>query len=66
MNEMLQLSADYFFCIGVSTPPLTYGIVKNNMANVNLKMVDGFTFPSPAPIQYVHVLFQMIGEWPGK
>jgi peptide/nickel transport system substrate-binding protein len=49
MNEMLQLSADYFFCIGVSTPPMTYGIVKNNMANVNLKMVDGFTFPSPAP-----------------
>ncbi len=49
MNAMLQMSADYFFCIGVSTPPLTYGIVKNNMANVNKKMVDGFTFPSPAP-----------------
>jgi peptide/nickel transport system substrate-binding protein len=49
MNEMLQLSADYFPCIGVSTPPLTYGIVKNNMGNVNKKMVDGFTFPSPAP-----------------
>lgn len=49
MNEMLQLSADYFFDIGVSTPPLTYGIVKNNMGNVNKKMIDGFTFPSPAP-----------------
>jgi peptide/nickel transport system substrate-binding protein len=49
MNEMLQMSADYFFCIGVNTPPMVYGIVKNNMANVPKKMINGFIYPTPAP-----------------
>lgn len=49
MNEMLQMSADYFFCIGVTTPPLVYGIVKNNMANVPKKMINGWQYPTPAP-----------------
>ncbi|MBI5303859.1 MAG: ABC transporter substrate-binding protein [Chloroflexi bacterium] len=49
MNEMLQMSADYFFCIGVTTPPLAYGIVKNNMGNVPKKMINGWQYPTPAP-----------------
>jgi peptide/nickel transport system substrate-binding protein len=50
MNETLQLSADYFFCIGVNTPPLVYGIVKNNMGNVPKKMINGWQYPTPAPV----------------
>jgi peptide/nickel transport system substrate-binding protein len=50
MNEMLQLSADYFFCMGITQPPMSYGIAKNNMKNTPLKSVNSFTFPTPATL----------------
>ncbi|MCL6547654.1 MAG: ABC transporter substrate-binding protein [Alicyclobacillus sp.] len=49
MKTFLQMSADYFFCIGVSTPPYGYGIVKNNMVNVPKKMIFAWQFPTMAP-----------------
>jgi peptide/nickel transport system substrate-binding protein len=50
MNELLQMSADYFPCIGISTVPPGYGIAKNNMKNVPDSYINSFSYPSPAPI----------------
>lgn len=49
MNKLLQMSADYFFCIGVSTPTPSYGIAKKNMGNVVDPMLFSWSFPSPSP-----------------
>jgi peptide/nickel transport system substrate-binding protein len=49
MNKLLQMSADYFFCIGISTPTPSYGIAKTNMGNVRDSMINSWSFPSPAP-----------------
>jgi peptide/nickel transport system substrate-binding protein len=49
MNELLQMSADYFFDMGVNTPPLGYGIAKNAMVNVPKSMINGWQYPTPAP-----------------
>jgi peptide/nickel transport system substrate-binding protein len=50
MNEILKLSAEQFYCIGIMTPPDQYGIVKNNMHNVPKRMVNSWVFPTPAPL----------------
>jgi peptide/nickel transport system substrate-binding protein len=50
MNELLQMSADDFFCIGISTMPAGYGIVKNNMQNVPASIINSWSYPSPAPV----------------
>jgi len=50
MAPVLQMSADYFFCIGVCTPPLQYGIVSNKMMNVPSRMIAGWQYPTPAPL----------------
>jgi len=49
MNELLALSADQFYVLGVMTPPDQYGIVKNNMHNVPSRMILSYVFPTPAP-----------------
>ena len=49
MNELLALSADQFYVIGIMTPPDQYGIVKNNMHNVPERMILSFVFPTPGP-----------------
>jgi peptide/nickel transport system substrate-binding protein len=49
MNELLQLSADQFFCLGISTPPDLYGIAKNNFQNVPKRMINSWPYPTPAP-----------------
>jgi peptide/nickel transport system substrate-binding protein len=50
MNELLQMSADDFFCIGISTMPAGYGIVKNNMQNVPASLINSWSYPTPAPV----------------
>jgi len=50
MNELLQMSADYFPAIGISTLPAGYGIAKNNFKNVPDTFINSFSYPSPAPI----------------
>lgn len=49
MNELLALSADQFYVLGIMTPPDQYGIVKNNMHNVPERMILSFVFPTPGP-----------------
>ncbi len=50
MNELLQMSADYFPCMGISTPTPSYGIVKNNMHNVPDTIINSWSYPTPAPV----------------
>lgn len=50
MNELLQMSADYFFCMGISTAAPGYGIAKNAMQNVPDTIINSWSYPSPAPI----------------
>jgi len=50
MGEVLQMSADYFPCIGISTPAPTYGLAKNNLHNVPDTMIMSFSYPTPGPI----------------
>lgn len=49
MNELLDMAAEQFFCLGVLTPPDGYGIAKNNMKNVPDRMINSWAFPTPAP-----------------
>lgn len=50
MNELLQKSADYFFCMGVGTAPMSYGIAKLNVANVPESIYNAWQYPTPAPV----------------
>ena len=47
MTEIMQMSADYFSAIGISTPAPGYGIVKNNMDNVPSKLLNSWQYPTP-------------------
>ncbi len=50
MNEVLQMSADYFFAIGISTQVPSYGIAKTSMQNVPDSIIFSWTYPTPGPI----------------
>ncbi|GLQ09636.1 ABC transporter substrate-binding protein [Devosia yakushimensis] len=49
MTQILQNAADLFFTFGVSLPADGYGIVKNDMVNVQKTMPNSFGWPTPAP-----------------
>jgi peptide/nickel transport system substrate-binding protein len=49
MNELIGLSADGFYLMGVMTPPDQYGIVKNNMHNVPERMLLSWVYTTPGP-----------------
>ncbi len=58
MNELLQMSADFFPAIGISTPTPSYGIVKNNMHNVPDLLINSWSYPTPAPINTFAFFFK--------
>lgn len=49
MAKILANAADQFLVWGVSLPPDSYGIVKNNMVNVTKTMPNSFGWPTPGP-----------------
>lgn len=49
MAQILENAADLFFTFGVSLPADGYGIVKNDMVNVQKSMPNSFGWPTPAP-----------------
>ena len=49
MNQIIQISADWYPEICITTQPDTFGIVKNNMRNVPDSMIASATYPDPAP-----------------
>lgn len=47
VNEMLQLAADLFPNIGISTPADGYAVAKNNLKNVPDRMITDWTYTDP-------------------
>jgi len=58
MAEIMQMSADYFPAIGISTPAPGYGIAKNGMDNVPAKMLNSWQYPTPAPVNTFTFFFK--------
>ena len=48
MAQVLDIAADQFYLIGISTPTSGYRIVSNEMRNVP-EMVGSWTWPTPGP-----------------
>lgn len=49
MRQILDIAADQFYVIGITTEPEGYGIVKNNLKNVPETMPWSYVYPHPAP-----------------
>jgi len=49
MAQILEIAADEFWTIGISTPIPGYGIVRNNFHNVPPTMPMAWEWPTPAP-----------------
>lgn len=52
MNELLELSADQFFTIGLSLPQGDYRVVNNALRNVPDSVIAGWLYPGPAPANF--------------
>ena len=50
MKQILEIAADEFYTIGSSLEINNFGIVKNGLENVPLKLIDSFIYPVPAPV----------------
>ncbi len=48
MQQVLEMAADQFYLLGISTPPTGYRIVSNRMRNVPV-MISSWTWPTPGP-----------------
>ncbi len=49
MSEILKIGAEQFYAIGISTPPLRYGILNPGFHNVPTFITHSWTYPHPAP-----------------
>jgi len=47
--QILDIAADEFFCIGVTTMPQDFGIAKNDLRNVAMESFSAWPYPDPAP-----------------
>jgi peptide/nickel transport system substrate-binding protein len=49
MKQILEITQQEFYVIGISLPANGYGIVKNNFHNVPQSMPGSWLYPNPAP-----------------
>jgi peptide/nickel transport system substrate-binding protein len=49
MKQLLQIAADQFWVIGISTRPDRYTVKANSLHNVMDNMPDSWSYPNPAP-----------------
>lgn len=49
MKQILEISADQFYAIGIALGPNGYGIVRNNFKNVPSPFPGAWLYPNPAP-----------------
>lgn len=49
MKQILENAAELFLVWGVSLPPDSYGVVKNDMVNTMPEMPNSFGWPTPGP-----------------
>lgn len=52
MKELLQISADDFYTIGLSLPAGDYKVVNNTLRNVPNPLMTGWLYPGPAPVNF--------------
>jgi peptide/nickel transport system substrate-binding protein len=57
-NQLLAISQEYFYAIGVSLPSLGYAIKKVNMRNVPTSMPLAWLYPTPAPTRPEQFYFE--------
>ncbi len=61
MGQLLDISADQFYAIGISTPGPLYSVVKNNMHNV-YERPFAWTYPSPVASNTEQYYFDPIAQ----
>ena len=49
MQQVLDIAAEQFYVIGISTPPMYYGIRQPYFHNVPDFIPQSWTYPTPAP-----------------
>lgn len=52
MNQILDLSAEQFFTIGLALPQGDYRAVNNTLHNVPDTVISGWLYPGPAPVNF--------------
>jgi peptide/nickel transport system substrate-binding protein len=52
MTEYFNLDADQFLTIGLSLPAGDYQVVSNTLRNVPDKLIHGWLYPGPAPVNF--------------
>jgi peptide/nickel transport system substrate-binding protein len=52
MNEILELTADQFYTIGLSLPKGDYRAVNNALRNVPNPVIAGWLYPGPSPANF--------------
>lgn len=52
MNELLEISAEDFYTIGLSLPMGDYTVVNNTLRNVPETVIAGWLYPGPAPANF--------------
>lgn len=50
MSQILEITADQFYSIGISLPANGYGLVSNKMGNVPETILNAYLYPSPGPV----------------
>jgi peptide/nickel transport system substrate-binding protein len=58
MKEILAISQEEFFVIGIGTPAVVYGIRKNNLRNVPDSMPEATVYPTPGPTNPFQYFFE--------
>ncbi|WMS44570.1 ABC transporter substrate-binding protein [Acuticoccus sp. MNP-M23] len=56
-RKVLETAKDQFYTIGVSLPPLSFGIATNEMQNVPEKQPQSWIYPTPGPMN-TSILFK--------
>lgn len=51
MKEILQIAADEFYVFGISTPPMGYMVVANDLHGVMDNMPSSWAYPNPNPAE---------------
>ncbi len=49
MKQIIAISADQFYVIGLNRPPMTNGVVRDNFHNVPSTMPNSWAYPEPGP-----------------
>jgi len=64
MNEILDIAAEQFYMMGISTPVPSFGIVKDDFCNVPDTMIGTWLWPDPAPTNTFTYYKSSNGECP--